>query len=72
VLEYTARADEDALCVNCGWRRPNIPPDVQAYVDEHLGKDQLRERYERTSIGTGKPPLSGWQRLKRQRHTRTA
>ncbi len=72
VIASTARADEDPMCVNCGWRRPNIPADVQEYVDEHLGQPQLRERYERTYIDTGKPPLSGWQRLKRRRQTRTA
>jgi hypothetical protein len=72
VLDYTARADKDALCVICGWRRPNIPPDVPAYVDEHPWKPRLRERYERTTIGTGKPPLGGWERLKRLRHPKTA
>ena len=67
VLEFPATDNEGAMCVNCGWRRRSIPPDIQEYVDEHLGKPYLRERYERAKIGTGKPPLSGWERLKRRR-----
>ena len=70
VLEFPASHDEGAMCVNCGWRRHSIPPEVQEYVDEHLGKPYLRQRYQRARIATGKPPLSGWDRLKRRRTTK--
>ena len=68
VLEYRAPATDGALCVNCGWRRPSIPPDIQAQVEAHLGEPFLREdRKGNHRVGTGKPPLSGWDRVKRRR-----
>jgi hypothetical protein len=44
-----------------------IPPDVQAMVADHLGKPYMEDRYTHHRIGTGKPPLSGWDRIKRAR-----
>jgi hypothetical protein len=67
VVEYAPPALDSATCVNCGWRRPEIPPDVQALVADHLGKSYLEGRYRHHRIGTGKPPLSGWDRIKRAR-----
>ena len=68
VLEYGAPATDSALCVNCGWRQPNIPPDIQAQVEAHLGEPFLRsDRTGSHRVGTGKPPLSGWDRVKRRK-----
>ena len=72
VLEYDAPNLESPLCLNCGWRRAEIPPDVQAQVEAHLGKADLEERYAHSRIGTGKPPLSGWQRIKRRKERERA
>ena len=73
VLEYLAPATDSALCVNCGWRQPHIPPDIQAQVEAHLGEPFLREdRSGHHRVGTGKPPLSGWDRVKRRRARQAA
>jgi len=73
VLEhYPAVLDDGPLCVNCGWRRSDIPPDVRAQVEARLGEQYLEDRYVHSRIGTGKPPLSGWQRLKRLRERNRA
>ena len=55
------------MCINCGWRRPDIPDDVQREVVAHRGDAYLEGRYIHERIGTGKPPLSGWDRKKRLR-----
>ena len=67
VLEYVAPEIDSPSCVNCGWRATDIPPDVQEQVEAHLGKPYSEERYIHSNIGTGKAPLSGWQRLKLRR-----
>ena len=35
--------------------------------ESHLGKNFMEDRYTHKQIGTGKPPLSGWEREKRRR-----
>ena len=67
VLEYPPPTTDSALCINCGWRRSQIPPAIQAQVEAHLGQPFMEERYTRERIGTGKPPLNGWDRVKRRR-----
>ena len=67
VLEYTPPSADSAMCINCGWRRQEVPPDIQEQVQAHLGKAVFEGRYAHTRIGTGKPPLSGWDRVKRSR-----
>ena len=66
ILEYSHPVDS-ALCITCGWRRAEIPADVLAQVKAHLGEPYMEDRYIHTRIGTGKPPLSGWDRVKRRR-----
>jgi hypothetical protein len=58
---------DSPLCITCGWRRPEIPPTIKAEVDARLQKAFMEDSYERKLIGTGKPPLSGWEREKRRR-----
>ena len=67
VLEHGSSDDEDAGCINCGWRRQDIPEDVTDRVQAHLGKPSIDNYYTRQQIGQGKPPLSGWDRIKHQR-----
>ena len=67
VLENTRSYADDATCISCGWRRAGIPDDVRDQVQEHLGKRVLESSYVRDRVGTGKPPLSGWDRVKLQR-----
>ena len=69
VLEYPSPAWDDPLCINCGWRRAELGPDIRAEVQDALGKPYLADLYTAKRIGTGKPPLSGWERfqLRRQR-----
>ena len=55
------------MCINCGWRQSDVPPLIQAQVKAHLGKPYMDDRYTHDRIGTGKPPLSGWDRVKRRR-----
>ena len=55
------------MCINCGWRQSDVPPHIQAQVKAHLGKPYMDDRYTHDRIGTGKPPLSGWDRVKRRR-----
>ncbi len=53
---------DDSLCVNCGWRRVKIPRDVLDEVRTYWGKGYVGNRCVGNTIGTGKPPLSGWER----------
>ena len=72
VVEQSPPAIDTALCVNCGWRRQEIPPDVQMEVAAHVGKPFLEEsRYTHHRIATGKPALTGWERVKRARDRET-
>ena len=66
VVEYPW-SDDGTYCINCGWRRPDISPEIQAQVEAHLGKSYMETHYAHNRIATGKPPLSGWERIKRAR-----
>lgn len=37
VLEYFPADSERALCINCGWRAPDVPEDVSEQVKAHRG-----------------------------------
>lgn len=67
VLDYASPDADSPLCLTCGWRRAEIPAEVRAEVEEHIGKAYMDDRYSHRQIGTGKPPLSGWEREKRRR-----
>ena len=67
VLRSPPSEFEGTLCVNCGWRQPDISAEVQAQIEARLGKPSVEEPYTRRRIGRGKPPLSGWERAKRQK-----
>lgn len=67
VLDYSSPIADSPLCLTCGWRRAQISAEVQSEVDSHLGKAFMEDRYSHRQIGTGKPPLSGWEREKRRR-----
>jgi len=66
--------EEEDTCVNCGWRRAEIPPDVQRTVQEHQGEDHLPgEIYRHRDIGKGKSlPLSGAAKKRREKAKRAA
>ena len=67
VLEIDSSNTDGPLCITCGWRRPEVPAEVRLQVEEHIGKPYLEDRYSHSRIATGKPPLSGWDRVKRRR-----
>ena len=67
VLDYNCQVADSPLCIMCGWRRRDISPAIQAEVDAHIGKLFVEDRYVHRNIGSGKPPLSGWDREKRRR-----
>lgn len=67
VLDYASPLADSPLCITCGWRRAKVSPEIQAEVDSHIGKAFMEDRYSHKQIGTGKPPLSGWEREKRRR-----
>ena len=71
MVEYSAPAIDTAMCVNCGWRRQEIPQDVQVEVAAHVGKPFLEDRYTHHRIASGEPPLNGWDRVKRARERET-
>jgi hypothetical protein len=58
---------DDPSCINCGWRRTVVPPDVLTEVRARMGKAYMESRYFRNEIGKGKVPLSGWERSKQRR-----
>ncbi len=63
-----ARAMEDSpLCITCGWRRTDLSLEIRTEVEAHLGEKFIDNRYQHRLIGKGKAPLSGWERVKRQR-----
>jgi len=66
ILENPPDALDGPLCINCGWRRSEISPEIQAEVEAHMGGAYV-QRYTRSRIGTGKPALSGWQKVKLRR-----
>jgi len=65
-LNYDNPVDEGALCLNCGWRVAAVPQDVAVEVQAYLGKSYTESFRDRYRIGTGKPPISGWERIKRR------
>ncbi len=67
VIDYASPITDSPMCITCGWRRVEVSPEVQAEVEAHLGKAFMDDRYSHKQIGTGKPPLSGWEREKRRR-----
>ena len=60
-------AYDGPLCVNCGWRRVDIPADIRMEVKAYLGRKAIGNRHAAKRIATGKPPLSGWERELRRR-----
>ena len=67
VIDFAKPREDSPLCIICGWRRLEVPPEIQAEVETYRGKDSIQTRYIRKRIGTGKPPLSGWEKEKRRR-----
>lgn len=67
IIDYSSPIADSPMCITCGWRKVTVPTDVQAEVEAHLGKTFMEDRYTHKQIGTGKPPLSGWEREKRRR-----
>ena len=54
VLEYFPPDGDRILCINCGWRQPEIPDDVRAQVAAHLGRQNIEDSYRRGKAGKGK------------------
>ena len=66
-MEHGPSIEDGAVCINCGWRKQEIPADVLEQVQAHLGEPYMDGRRPQQRIGTGKPPLSGWDRVKLRR-----
>ena len=47
VLEHYPGVSDRALCINCGWRQPEIPTDVIDQVEAHLGRQHIEDAYRR-------------------------
>ena len=58
---------DSPLCITCGWRGTDPSPEIRAEVEASLGEKSIDNRYPHRRIGKGKSPLSGWERVKRQR-----
>ncbi len=58
---------DSPMSITCGWRKSDVSAEVLAQVQAHLGEPDMEDRYTHSRIGTGKPPLSGWDRVKRRR-----
>ncbi len=67
VMDYESPIADSPMCITCGWRKEIVPQEVLDEVEAHLGKAFMEDRYTHRQIGTGKPPLSGWEREKRRR-----
>jgi len=67
VMESINPSFDSAMCITCGWRKSEVSAEVLAQVQAHLGEPYMEDRYTHSRIGTGKPPLSGWDRVKRSR-----
>lgn len=67
VMDYKSPIADSPMCITCGWRKELVPQDVLDEVEAHLGKAFMEDRYTHRQIGTGKAPLSGWEREKRRR-----
>ena len=48
VLEHYPEDSDRALCINCGWRQPEVPTDVIAQVEAHLGRQHIEDAYRRS------------------------
>ena len=66
ILDYQFELADSPLCIVCGWRRPDVSPEIRAEVETHLGRALIGNQRKRR-IGSGKPPPSGWEREKRRR-----
>ena len=51
VLEYFPADSESALCINCGWRAPDVPEDVSEQVKAHKGMSHIEDTYKRDESG---------------------
>jgi len=51
VLEYFSADHERALCINCGWRAPEVPEDVSKQVKAHKGMRHIEDAYTRDQSG---------------------
>ncbi|MCX8213737.1 MAG: hypothetical protein OTJ97_04410 [SAR202 cluster bacterium] len=51
VLEYFPADHERALCINCGWRAPEVPEDVSKQVKAHKGMRHIEDAYKRDQSG---------------------
>ena len=67
VVDYALPSSDSPLCLTCGWCHQEVSPAIQAEVQKYLGKSYVEDRYSNKPIGSGKPPLSGWEREKRRR-----
>ena len=56
---------DEPICINCGWRPPSIPPDVQREVDTHMGESSIERAHKH--IPRGKPSLSWAERARRRK-----
>ena len=65
VFDSVETNEDSPLCIMCGWRQPGRTPEIEAEVRACLGKARTHAtRYLKRTIGTGKPPLSGWEKVK--------
>ena len=72
ILDYKIPTGDSPLCITCGWRGVNIPTDVRTEVLTHLGRPCVSPTSAGRRIGTGKPPLSGWERRTLRREVERA
>ena len=52
------------VCANCGWRKPDIPPNISAEVTDRLGMPSMG--IDPACPAKGKVPLSGNDRRKKR------
>ena len=50
VLQFLPSDNERAICINCGWRQPEITEEVRAQVEAHLGKQNIEDSYRRHRV----------------------
>ena len=51
VLEYYPADSERALCINCGWRAPDVPEGVTEQVKAHKVMRHIEDAYKRDNVG---------------------
>ena len=71
VLDYSSPITDSPLCMTCGWRKVQVSADVQSEFEKYFGMTFAGGRKTARQVGTGKPPLSGWERKKRRRERET-